>query len=466
MKYLKIIIFVFTFFICNFLSYADGYLKNLFKLDSAAIIIFKENQIGKNFLNAAGDDYYSYCSKLGGQLFCFQAGFCREKEFNRKEKYNDKYVQINSSVGVFIGLEFPITKKIRLGLTSSASFYSLNREMPIYIETSNKLLDFRSDFLYQTQFRFIYKLDNSFSILSSVSFNSRKTDVVVNNNLSNLYRLNLGFRYGIGHNDINDMWIKKTSKRRFSLFLGTQSESRIVEFPFFTITKNYPINNKQLLRLANTNSETSRTSNFATIGIMSKKKNILALSVNRRNFIQYSSNYADYPEYYYNTWRITFKDFSARITGEYNLFNLLKNDNFFYKYIPFIYPIVKTNITYNKKDIDLYSNFDNRNFVSTQGYYAKVNAQVNTEKIEINNYFGFVLLLNKLYFNTSVDIFSRSFADVEMQREATYYIMNNYSYNNILSTTKEILPVKKAKGWIVNEKRDTPTLVFTVGLSF
>jgi hypothetical protein len=170
--------------------------------------------------------------------------------------------------------------------------------MPIYIETSNKLLDFRSDFLYQTQFRFIYKLDNSFSILSSVSFNSRKTDVVVNNNLSNLYRLNLGFRYGIGHNDINDMWIKKTSKRRFSLFLGTQSESRIVEFPFFTITKNYPINNKQLLRLANTNSETSRTSNFATIGIMSKKKNILALSVNQRNFIQYSSNYADYPEYY------------------------------------------------------------------------------------------------------------------------------------------------------------------------
>ena len=74
-------------------------------------------------------------------------------------------MQINSSVGVFIGLEFPITKKIRLGLTSSASFYSLNREMPIYIETSNKLLDFRSDFLYQTQFRFIYKLDNSFKII-------------------------------------------------------------------------------------------------------------------------------------------------------------------------------------------------------------------------------------------------------------------------------------------------------------
>jgi hypothetical protein len=91
---------------------------------------------------------------------------------------------------------------------------------------------------------------------------------------------------------------------------------------------------------------------------------------------------------------------------------------------------------------------------------------VNTEKIEINNYFGFVLLLNKLYFNTSVDIFSRSFADVEMQREATYYFLNNYSYNNILSTTKEILPVKKAKGWIENEKKDTPTLVFTVGLSF
>ena len=77
-----------------------------------------------------------------------------------------------------------------------------------------------------------------------------------------------------------------------------------------------------------------------------------------------------------------------------------------------------------------------------------------------------MILLNKLYFNTSVDIFSRSYADVEMQREATYYFMNNYSYNNILSTTKEILPTKKAKGWIENEKRDTPRIVFAVGLSF
>jgi len=262
------------------------------------------------------------------------------------------------------------------------------------------------------------------------------------------------------------MWLKKISKRRFSLFLGTQSESTSIEFPFFTITKNYPTNNKQLLQLANTNSETSQTFNFATIGIMSMKKNMLALSINRRNFIQYSSNYADYPEYFYNTWKITFKDFSARISGEYNLFNLLKNDNLINKYIPFIYPVVKTNITYNKKDIDLYSNFDNQNFVSTQGYYAKVNAQVNTEKLEINNYIGLVVLLNKLYFNTSVDIFSRSYADVEMQREATYYFMNNYSYNNILSTTKEILPTKKAKGWIKNEKRDTPRIVFAVGLSF
>jgi hypothetical protein len=466
MKFLKIIIFVFTFFICNFLSYADGYLKDLFKLDSATIIIFKENQIGKNFLNAAGDDYYSYSSKFGGQLFCFQAGFCGEREFNNTEKYNAKYMQINSSGGVFIGLELPITKNIRIGLTSSASFYRLNREMPIYIDKSNKLLDFSFDYLYQTQFRFTYKLNNSFSILSSVSFNSKKIDVTTNNNESNLYRFNLGFRYSIGDYDIKDIWLKKSSKRRFSLFLGTQIESKYIEFPYFTITNNYPTKNKQLLHLANTNSETSQTSNFATIGIMSKKKNMLAISINRRNFIQYSSNYADYPKYYYNSWKITFNDFSARISGEYNLFNLLKNDNLLNKYLPFIYPILKTNVTYNKKDIDLFSEFNNPDFVSIQGYYAKVNAQVNTKKLEINNYIGFVLLLNKLYFNTSVDIFSRSFADVEMQREATYYFMNNYSYNNILSVTNEILPTKKAKGWIENEKQDTPTIVFTVGLSF
>ncbi|MFN5793684.1 MAG: hypothetical protein ACK455_02720, partial [Bacteroidota bacterium] len=203
MKYIKIIVFVFTFFICNFLCYADGYLKNLFNLDSSAVIIFKENQIGKNFLNAAGDDYYSYSSKLGGQLFCFQAGFCSEKEFNRTEKYNDKYMQINSSVGVFIGLELPITKKIRLGLTRSASFYALNRERPIYIEKSNKLLDLSSDYIYQTQFRFTYKLNNSFYILSSVSFNSKKADLFVNNSLSNLYRFNCGVRYSIGYSNIN-----------------------------------------------------------------------------------------------------------------------------------------------------------------------------------------------------------------------------------------------------------------------
>ena len=207
--------------LCN-QAIAINYKDRIFKKDSA-FTVFRETQIGKNFFNTNNNNYFSYSTKLGMQMYCFQAGINAEREYNFTQANSDNYIQRNKSFGAFFGLELPVTNQLDIGIVGTANFYNAYLERPIYIATSNKLFEINYNNIYQAQLRFNYQFNKAFSLLGSTNFNFNQINggnKYIDEN--NFFRFNLGLRY-TAYPDlvINNF---KDESNRIKIFTGTQLE--------------------------------------------------------------------------------------------------------------------------------------------------------------------------------------------------------------------------------------------------
>jgi hypothetical protein len=303
--------------LCN-QAIAINYKDRIFKKDSA-FTVFRETQIGKNFFNTNNNNYFSYSTKLGMQMYCFQAGISAEREYNFTQANSDNYIQRNKSFGAFFGLELPITNKLDIGIVGTANFYDAYLERPIYLATSNKLFEINYNNIYQAQLRFNYQFNKAFSLLASTNFNFNQINggnKYIDEN--NFFRFNVGLRY-TAYPDlvINNF---KDESNRIKIFAGTQLEWKNEYFNSF-LGQTYTFSNEELLKLARTGSETSKAIVYPMLGIISKRNNMLLFGFNQREFTQFSPYYNQ--RYSDSNWKVGITDRSARMALELNLFSFM-----------------------------------------------------------------------------------------------------------------------------------------------
>lgn len=427
-------------------SYAGNYTDKIFKKDSV-FSVFGESQIGKHFFNNTNNNYFAHSAKFGIQIYCFQAGLCAEKEFNFTSAYGEKYVQRNKSFGAFFGLELPVTHKLAIGLAGTANFYKANLERPIYIETSNKLIEINYDNVYQAQLRFNYKLNNEFSLLGTKNLNF---------NQDNFFSLNLGLRYTVFH-DFNGENMPKDSSK-IKMFAGAQLEWENENYKNFT-NKKYSLPDAELLKLVQTGSENSNSIIFPLLGIVGKRKNMILFGFNQRKFTQFSSRYGEISTV--SNWKTEMNTISSRIAFELNLFSF-SGKKFNEKFKQF-YPFYRLTSTYSIKNFYFKEGWDYMNYgLNNNNYLMKADIEAETKSFEINNSLGLTLRLNKMYLSAGYHLFNRTYGEVNYQSKAiTSYYWTPTSTN--IQTTVETLPKIKKQGWLSRQSNPI-NVFFTVGI--
>lgn len=435
---------------------AGNYKDKVFKSDSS-FTVFRETQIGKNFFNTTNNNYSSYSTKLGIQMYCFQAGVGAEREFNFTQANSNNYFQRNKSYGAFFGIELPITSKLNIGVLGSASFYKTNLERPIYIATSNKLFEINYDNIYQAQLRFNYKLNKAFSLLGTTNFNLNQINGGVKYfDENNFFRLNFGLRYTVFPDLITKNLANESS--RIKIFAGTQLEWKNENLNNFT-GQIYKVADANLLKLVEAGSENSKSLVFPLLGLVGKRNNMILLGYNQRNFTQFSPGYGQVSSA--SNWRMEMNVVSSRLAFEFNLLSFSgKKVRDQYKSF---YPFYRLTSTYSQKNFYFKNGWDYTNYGLNSFYYVlKAENKAETKSLEINNSLGLALRLKKLFLSSGFNIFNRTYGEVNYQSTVVkgyYYDPNS---TNIQAIT-ETLPELNTKGWL--GKAFAPiNLFFTIGL--
>jgi hypothetical protein len=442
--------------LCN-QAIAINYKDRIFKKDSA-FTVFRETQIGKNFFNTNNNNYFSYSTKLGMQMYCFQAGISAEREYNFTQANSDNYIQRNKSFGAFFGLELPITNKLDIGIVGTANFYDAYLERPIYIATSNKLFEINYNNIYQAQLRFNYQFNKAFSLLASTNFNFNQINggnKYIDEN--NFFRFNVGLRY-TAYPDlvINNF---KDESNRIKIFAGTQLEWKNEYFNSF-LGQTYTFSNEELLKLARTGSETSKAIVYPMLGIISKRNNMLLFGFNQREFTQFSPYYNQ--GYSDSNWKVGITDRSARMALELNLFSFM-GEKMSSKFKS-IYPYYRLTTTYTTKSVAVNEGWESLKTVTDSIYiFPKVNNKLQANSVEINNSIGVALKLQKLYLSAGFNVFNRTYGEVKYESSVTNEYYQIYPFQNFIESKTETKPTQETKGWL-GKPIDPINVFFTVGL--
>ncbi len=441
---------------CN-QAIAISYKDKIFKKDSA-FTVFRETQIGKNFFNTNNNNYFSYSTKLGMQMYCFQAGINAEREYNFTQANSDNFIQRNKSFGAFFGLELPVTNKLDIGIVGSANFYDANLERPIYSALTNNLFEINYNNIYQAQLRFNYQFNKAFSLLGSTNFNFNQINggnKYIDEN--NFFRFNLGLRY-TAYPDLVSNNLKDESNR-IKVFAGTQLEWKNEDFNSL-LGQAYTFSNDELLKLARAGTETSKAYVFPMLGIVSKRNNMLLFGFNQREFTQFSPYYNQ--RYSNSNWNVGITDRSARMALEVNLFSLMgekMNSKF-----KSIYPYYRLTTTYTTKSVAVNEGWESLKTVTDSIYiFPKVNNKLQANTVEINNSIGVALKLQKLYLSAGFNVFNRTYGEVKYERSVTNEYYQIYPFQNFIESKTETLPAHETKGWI-GKPIDPINVFFTVGL--
>jgi hypothetical protein len=445
-------------------GFASNYTALIFKSDTV-LSIFRETHLGKNFFGAGSNNVYAYNTKLGVQVYCFQFGINAEREFINTTAYNQNYLQRTKGLGLFLGFELPVTKRIGLGIHGIYTFYKPNIEQPIYTSNDSKLklFDYGYYSIFQTQFRFNYQLNKEFSLLGTAHFNL--SPYIYNEgkiDQSNFFRFNVGLRYSLyplnnnlaSNNDVNN--------KRLKIFAGSNLEWKNASIPDF-IGKEYAVSNKNLIQLSRASSDNVRSQVYALLGIADKKNNMILFGINQRDYIQYAKNYQQL--YSSSNWKLEIKDLSSRLAMEVNLFSFVPEQTV--KNFKPVYPFFRTSVTYSAKKIDVTDGWDYRSYATDTSYYEPhINTKAQTKLIEINNSLGLAIKLNRLYISAGLNVFNRTYGDVKLERvvRRDYYL--NKSPKNYITSKTEILPVQETKGWFSkpNKLIDPMNVFFTIGI--
>lgn len=440
---------------------AVNYKDKIFKTDSV-ITVIRETQIGRNFFNAGSNNVYAYTTKLGMQIYCFQLGINAEREFINTTAYNQNYLQRTKSLGLFFGIELPVTKKLDVGLIGIYSAYKPNLEQPVYISNSSniKLFDLGNDNIFQTQLRFNYKLNKSFSVIGTANFNT--SSYVYNEGQldhDNFFRVNLGLRYSLYPLNNNLPSSNAENSKRIRIFAGSNLEWKNANIPEF-IGKEITVSGNELLKLSRAGSENVNSHVYALLGIADKRNNMVLFGINQRDFIQYSPNFQLVNSN--SNWKLDMKDLSTRVALEFNLFTLA-NERTVNNFKP-VYPFIRVSATYSNKNFTMLEGWDNSSFATDSTFYIpRVDNKAQTKSLEINNSLGIAMKLNRFYVSAGFNLFNRTYGEVKYERKVTRDYFENISPQNYIESKTEVLPVLESKGWL-DKPIDPVNVFFTIGL--
>ncbi len=459
-KFLQKIFLLSLLFISNS-GISGNYTNKIFKTDTV-ITLFRETQIGKNFFGAGSNQVYAYNTKLGMQIYCFQLGVNAEREFINTTAYNQDYLQRTKGLGLFLGFELPVTKKLSAGLLGIYSTYKPNLEQPIYISknTTLKLFEFGYYNIFQTQVRFNYELNKAFSVVGTGNFNT--SPYAYNQgqiDQHNFFRFNVGVRYSLyplNYNLENNAEIKN---KRISIFAGSNLEWKNASIPDF-LGKEYAVTDDYLLKLSRATGNNVRSQVYALLGIADKRNNMILFGINQRDYIQYSPNYEQL--YSNSNWKLEMKDLSSRVALEFNLFSFA-GEQMVKNFKP-VYPFFRATATYSSKNFEVLNGWDNSSYgTDTSFYKPRINSKAHTKSVEINNSLGLAMKLNKLYVSAGFNLFNRTYGDVKFERTVIRDYYTNLSPQSFIESKTETLPALETKGWL-GKPIDPMNLFFTIGL--
>jgi hypothetical protein len=441
-------------------SFACNYADKIFKSDTV-FNVFRETHLGKNFFGAGSNQVYAYNTKIGMQIYCFQLGINAEREFINTTAYNQNYLQRTKGLGLFLGFELPVTKRIGLGLQGIYTYYKPDLEQAIYTSKSSQinLFDLGNYNIFQTQFRFNYQLSKEFSVLGTAHFNL--SPYIYNEgkiDQSNFFRFNVGLRYSLyplNYNIANS----EVNNKRLKIFAGSNLEWKNAPIPDF-LGKEYSASNVNLIQLSRASGNNVRSQVYALLGIADKRNNMILFGVNQRDYIQYARNYQQL--YSNSKWKLELKDLSSRLAIELNLFSFVPEQTV--KNFKPVYPFFRTSVTYSSKNFNVTDGWDYSTYATDTSYYMPhIDTKAQTKSIEINNSLGLAIKLNRLYLSAGINVFNRTYGEVKLERTVTRDYYENVSPQNYITTKTEILPVQETKGWL-KKTIDPMNVFFTIGL--
>lgn len=441
-------------------SEASNYSDQIFKSDSS-FKFFRETHVGMNFFDAGSNNISAYSTKLGIQFYCFQLGVNAEREFINTTAYNQRYLQRTKGLGLFLGFELPVTKRIGLGLQGIYTYYKPHLEQAIYISKSSQLnlFDFGNYNIFQTQFRFNYQLNKEFSLLGSAHFNL--SPYIYNEgkiDQSNFFRFNVGLRYSLYPLNYN-ISNSEVNNKRLKIFAGSNLEWKNAPIPDF-IGKEYSVSNEYLIKLSRASGDNVKSQVYALLGIVDNRNNMILFGVNQRDYIQYARNYQQSSSN--SNWKLELKDLSSRVAIELNLFSFVPEQTV--KNFKPVYPFFRTSVTYSNKNFNVTDGWDYSSYATDTSYYMPhIDTKAQTKSIEINNSLGLAIKLNKLYVSAGINVFNRTYGEVKLERTVTRDYYENVSPQNYITTKTEILPVQETKGWL-KKPIDQMNVFFTIGL--